>query len=212
MTQLSDYRNIVQFVCTFNCKGQKEMFMKKIKQPIQEVCSDDGDVDLTFIVMEYIVNGDIEKILNLRNTEKLRSLVLQTALIIIELGTLYHVFHGDLNSGNILVKSTNKKEMKYIVYGKEYIVQTIGIRPVFIDFGRGGFYDPRSKNKRNIIEDILTVLLVFSSYVIIPELKDRMRDVASRYAKSTKVDNLLLDIYNIFEFKYEKKLDAKFTI
>lgn len=198
MSQLSNYKNIVQIVCTFNCKGTKDMFMKHIEKPMKHLCSSHGDVDLTFIVMEYIANGDVEQVLSMNNKPKLQSLILQTAFIIIELGTLFNVFHGDLNSGNILVKTTNKKTLSYTVYGKEHIVETVGIRPVLIDFGRGGYYDPRSKNKRNIIEDILTMLLVFSSYIVIPELKDAMRKIATKYTKSTNIDNLLLDIHNMF--------------
>ena len=198
MSQLSDYKNIVQFVCTFNCKGNKDMFMKPIEKPMKYLCAANGNVDLTFIVMEYIANGDVEQVLSITNKAKLRSLILQTALIIIELGTIYHVFHGDLNSGNILVKPTHKKTLTYTVYGKEHVVETMGIRPVLIDFGRGGYYDQRSKNKRNIIEDILTMILVFSSYIVIPDLKDSMRELANKYVRSTNIDNLILDIYKMF--------------
>lgn len=196
---LQTYKNIVQYICHFECNNDIQIFMKPLGKHKPSLCNEKEDIKMKFIVMEYIHNGDIEPYLKSQNVHTLKSIILQSALIIIELGHLHNIYHGDINSGNILIKSTHKSKLTYDVFGKQYHVTTSGVRPVFIDFGRGGFYDTRSKNKRNIVDDILIMLMVFSNYISIDGMKDKIKHIVAAYERSSNIHKLLIDIETMFK-------------
>jgi serine/threonine protein kinase len=168
LQHLCHYQKIVQYVCHFSCMDKKERWIHDIlaHKPILP-CSITGTDNLAFIVMEYISNGSITDFFNVTPSfNQLKSLFLQTALLIIELGMKHKVYHGDLNSGNILLKRTHANAMiTFDMEGGMIKINTHGIRPVLIDFGRGGFYDKKAKNRSLIMDDIMIAFSMYSNWV-----------------------------------------------
>ena len=81
-------------------------------KPIQ-FCSK-GTRLLHFFVYEYIANGDISDFFTKKNDINLiKAMTLQITAVIIELALIYNVIHGDINSGNILVDTTEEKTLDY---------------------------------------------------------------------------------------------------
>lgn len=189
LQHLSSYRNIVQYVCHFSCMDTKERWMQDIvaHRPLIPCQSAKKD-ELAFIVMEYIPHGNILDFFQSTPTSKvLKSLFLQTALLIIELGMKFKIYHGDLNSGNVLLKRTKPNAtMTYEVEDRVIKVKTLGIRPVLIDFGRGGFYDKKSKNRSLIMDDIMITLSMYSNWIQDDILVQRVRDVVRKHSQWNK--------------------------
>jgi serine/threonine protein kinase len=169
-------------------------------------CSGNNEHDdpLSFMVMEYIPNGSVDLYLKSNpSLKKLQSLLVQSALLLIELGTKYKVYQGDLNSGNLLLKRTKRgTTVKYNVDKDTMIeVPTHGIRPVLIDFGRGGFYDKKSKNKSLIMDDVTILFSVYNNWIENKNVKQQLHNVISKYSSgvnSLSYQDLISDITNIF--------------
>ena len=112
-------------------------------------------------------------------------------MVIIELGSIYKISHGDLNSGNILVATTDKTKVSYMILVKKLKVDTFGILPIFLDFGRCTLYDKNTKNKYDILQDVLMIFGVFSAWMH-ADLKAKVRDFVTDQLKTNKRDLLLL--------------------
>ena len=178
MKHMHDNLNIVQYICHFSCKDQKAGLMAPlIKKWIP--CVSDGTDDMTYIIMEFVEGGNVGDFLKQCSVDAkvVVSMFNQVAHIIIEMGVKYKVYHGDLNSGNILVKSTKMSKQRFTIDGTTYVYETHGFRPVFIDFGRGGFYEKTAKNNKLICEDILTCWSVMVAWVHDVSLKQRLNEI-----------------------------------
>ena len=106
---LNNYKHVVQYICHISCNDYIKQWYKEIIKPITPCQVDNGD-SLTFIVMEYIKDGDLIDFFNKSPTlQQLESLFFQTAYIFMEIGFTYNIYHGDVNSGNILLKKTSQK-------------------------------------------------------------------------------------------------------
>jgi serine/threonine protein kinase len=192
-------RNIVKYVCDFTCNDDKSRWEFDVTQP-QKFCPPvppPGTITLLhFIVMEYIQDGDLVSFMKSSpSILQLRSLFVQCALVIIELGSIYRVRHGDLNSGNIMIKQTKQSSLTYSLNSTKYKVFTHGIMPVFIDFGRG--LEGRHVNKIDVYEDIMQLFFVMSNWVQDANIKRRIREFVGRpfYIKSSSqwphfIDNI----------------------
>lgn len=203
LQHLKKYKNIVQYVCHFSCMDNKERWMYHIvkTRPITP-CQGLGTDNLAFMVMEYIPNGDIiDFFTTMPLLRQLKSFLIQTALVIMELGMKYKVYHGDINSGNILVKHTNpNKEMTYDMEGTLVKVITHGVRPVFIDFGRGGFYDKRAKNRSLIMDDVMIAFIMFSKWIKNDPFTEAVLTIIKKHSypkKKTSFSELINDIKSI---------------
>jgi serine/threonine protein kinase len=185
MMHMHDNINIVQYVCHFSCKDDRAKLMKPNDPYIP--CKSGND-DLTFIIMEYVQGGDVGTFIK-QCTDRniILSMYVQVALSLIEMDTKYKVYHGDLNSGNILIKKAKNGKRSFDVDGKTYKVSTYGVRPVFIDFGRGGFYEKKSKNTKLIIEDVLVAWSVMTSWVQDVELKNHLNDLILKLGSSKRL-------------------------
>ena len=53
---------------------------------------------------EYIAHGDVSDFLRFpQESHVIKSIILQVACIIMQLASIYKIYHGDINSGNILI-------------------------------------------------------------------------------------------------------------
>ena len=96
--------------------------------------------------------------------EVVKTLILQTVCVIIELATIYKVCHGDLNSGNILINTTDEKTLEYKIGDEIVVIESNGIIPIIIDFGRSKFYR-EPINNQDIWYDIIMVISLINRYV-----------------------------------------------
>ena len=59
---------------------------------------------------EYIAHGDVSDFLKgNQEVSIIKSIILQVACITMQLASIYKIYHGDINSGNILIDITNEK-------------------------------------------------------------------------------------------------------
>jgi serine/threonine protein kinase len=174
---------VVKYICSYTCLDDKTRWMDKLLKP-QKTCSKDGNDKLTFIIMEYIENGDVPAFIKKASKREILSLFLTVAIAIIDISK-YNVSHGDLNSGNILLKFT-KPIIKTVKIGhKDYTFNTHGIHPLFIDFGRG--YVHQSKISQGfIIDDILTMFSVFINYIPHDDIKEDLNNMIISISKHNK--------------------------
>jgi len=196
MKALKEYRNTVHYICDFVCQDNIDRWQEPVKDA-QKFCLfsenlSSKSVNLHFIVMEYIPNGDLSHLLrHLQDTDVLTSLFLQTALVIIELGSIYKICHGDINSGNILITTTKKSTLSYSILGKPMKIKTFGHVPIFLDFGRCSLYEKITKNKYDILQDVLTAFSVYSGWMQ-PDLKVKVRDFVTNELAVNKRDLMKL--------------------
>lgn len=187
MTALKGYRNTVKYVCDFTCQDNVDRWQKNVVSP-QTFCIANGVANFHFIVMEYIHNGDLGDFFKTQqDTNILKSFFVQSALVIIELGSIYKIAHGDLNSGNILVAKTNKSSLTYNLFGTRTKVATFGVIPIFLDFGRCSKYEKHTRNKYDILQDVLLLFGIFSAWMQ-EDLKSKVRDFVANQLKSNKRD------------------------
>lgn len=180
---LQNYPHVVQYLCHFTCKDNKQRW-KKVLQTSQFACDRNGTSNLTFVVMEYLKDGSIRDLL--RNPdltlEHMQSLFLQTAFILYELGKTYHVSHGDLHTGNVLLKKTKKNTLRFLKnYDHHHDVHVFGYKVVLVDFGRGRIFSHPCET-----DDILNdIAIVFQTYInniqdIHQELSSKLMNVINK--------------------------------
>jgi serine/threonine protein kinase len=161
---LSEWPQAVQYICDFSCIDDTERWMKPIKNNAH-LCQPSGKSHIHFIVLEYIDNGDLATHLSkIKDFKELKALFIHIALTIAYLGYQYRIYHGDLNSGNILIDQTDKKYTEYTINDTMYRARTYGRLPKLIDFGRGGKYEGKI-HFSFIKDDILTMFSVMTSYI-----------------------------------------------
>lgn len=180
------YKNKFQYmlkpICLFTCYDKYEKYKNPITDPIinpiipcninsdlENSNLENSDLKLSFLVFDYLPNGDISNFINVNNITKykkqiIKSIVLQYILSIFELGLTYNVLHGDLNSGNILIKKTKQKENIFYIKNKKYNIPTYNFEPIIIDYGRANIV--KNTYDYDIIFNILTTYLqIIKHYV-----------------------------------------------
>lgn len=196
MTTLRNYPHVVQYICSFECLDDKRRW-KRALNTSQFACDPNGKHSITFIVMEYIKYGDVSKLLAKPiSKQQIYSLFMQTIFILYELGKVYCILHGDLHTGNILVKKTKQKTITYM--GK-YNVDIIGYRLVFVDFGRCvRLKKPHSTD--HILSDIVLCLDIFRNYIRDrhPNLSERLKPLLHQDVAGVNFHRFIQDITNAF--------------
>lgn len=172
LNNLNKCKYTAKLLCDFTCLDDKQRWMKPISHNHTQLCEEKGTDNLHFLVMEYIKDGTLDGFMNSlkeydeqKQNDMIRSLFLQVALAIMEIGITHKVYQGDLNSGNILLYKTSKQYTTYNVGDKKYKVKTNGFYPIIIDFGRGGIYDKKSKYIPFIIDDIIIAIMVMKAWI-----------------------------------------------
>lgn len=191
MDKLKGYTHAVQKLCDFRCQDDKTRWMRPLKRP-KSLCKPSGKDALHFVVMQFIQDGDVTKWLGSLSPSKpeILSFFAQAALVIAEVAFTYGVYHGDLNSGNILLAKTESPYQRFRILDRTYKVKTFGRTPVLIDFGRGGEYEGKPKN-RMVLDDIYIMLSVLTNYVVDQDLKGELR--AFVMSESAKKKNKVAD-------------------
>ena len=163
LERINGYRNTAILICHFSCKDNKNNYFSKIIKPIR-FCTN-GSHSLHYFVYEYIVTGDISDFFT-KNTDKpvIKSFVLQLIAVIIELAVVYRIYHGDINSGNIMVDTTEEKTLDYCIETETVTIETYGIMPKMIDYGRSHFYIDKTVSPNVVVWDIIDVLMIVNKY------------------------------------------------
>jgi serine/threonine protein kinase len=166
LKKVKDYRNTARLICHFTCKDDKTSYFRKIIKTMKPItfCSK-GTHLLHFFVYEYIANGDISDFFTKNNDINLiKAMTLQITAVIIELALVYKVIHGDINSGNIMVDTTEEKTLDYIIDGKTVEIETYGWMPKMIDYGKSRFYTDRIISPDDVWDDITNALNIIAHY------------------------------------------------
>ena len=164
--KINDYRNTAKLICDFLCNDDKNKYITKIKNHIR-FCNQ-GMSNLHFFVYEYIANGDISDFLikNSRNISAIKSIILQTVCVVIQLATMYGIYHGDINPGNILIDKTNFEMVNYQIEDETFFIKSYGFMPKMIDYGRSNFYqNQQSIPISEVWFDVIMTLGVMHPYI-----------------------------------------------
>jgi serine/threonine protein kinase len=178
---VNEYRNTAKLICDFSCKDDKNNYIAKIKKSIH-FCKNDGPDLLHFFVYEYVPNGDLSNFLikHKKNIPVIKTLILQITCVIIQLATIYKIYHGDINSGNILIDTIDDKMIDYRIEEQTFTIQTYGVMPKVIDYGRSKFYKGDIL-PQDIWDDITVALGVIYNYIENAELKKNIYNISNNF-------------------------------
>ena len=178
LKNITGFRNTAQLICNFLCNDDKNKYITKIKKQIR-FCGD-GLNKLHFFVYEYISYGDVSDFLTKnQNINVIKSLILQITCVIIQLASIYKIYHGDINTGNILIDVLNKKTIDYCIEDETFIIESFGIIPKIIDYGRSNFYKGAVPNEQVWFDIILTVGVIYP-YIQNVDLKQKVFAISNK--------------------------------
>jgi len=178
LKEVIGFRNTPRLICEFSCNDDKNKYITKMKKQIR-FCGK-GLNKLHFFVYDYIAHGDISDFLN-KNQEinVIKSLILQITCVIIQLASIYKIYHGDINTGNLLIDSINERTIDYCIEGETFIIKSHGIIPKIIDYGRSNFYKGTIPND-HVWFDVIMMLGVIYPYLQQGELKQNIFDISNK--------------------------------
>jgi serine/threonine protein kinase len=178
LEQVKGFRNTAELICHFSCNDDKNKYITKIKNQIR-FCGNGLD-KLHFFVYEYIENGDVSDFL-IKNQDVniVISVILQITCVIIQLASIYKIYHGDINSGNILIDTINEKTIDYCIDDEIFTIENHGIIPKIIDYGRSNFYK-RNISNDEVWFDIILALGIIYPYIQDNELKKKVLDISKK--------------------------------
>lgn len=178
LKKVNGFRNTPLLICDFSCNDDKNKYITKIKKQIQ-FCGN-GLHKLHFFVYEYIAHGDVSEYLT-KNQEIncIKSLILQMTCVIIQLASIYKIYHGDINSGNILIGSFIDRTIDYCIEDETFIIESHGIIPKIIDYGRSNLYKGIFLTDDVWFEIILTLGVIYP-YIQNDELKQTVLDISKK--------------------------------
>ena len=178
LEKVTGFRNTAQLICHFSCNDDKNKYVTKIKNQIR-FCSNGLD-KLHFFVYEYIEKGDVSDFLiKIQDKNIIVSLILQISCLIIQLASIYKIYHGDINSGNILIDTINEKTIDYCIEDEIFTIENHGIIPKIIDYGRSNFYKDNISNY-DVWFDIILALGIIYPYIQDKELKKKVLDISKK--------------------------------
>ena len=188
LSHLQTFENSVHKICDFTCMDDKGRWEHPVSTEVS-FCNHKKDL-LHFIVLEYIENGDLALFFESNpSLPMIASVVLQVQLAIFTLGFTYKILHGDLNSGNMLLSTTDKTRTHYRLLDKEYRIPSFGKIPVFIDYGRCRFHPTVAEVPREyVMDDVYIALSVLSVYFVSSALKTRFREFILLQSQTNQCD------------------------
>ena len=178
LKKISGFRNTAQLLCDFSCNDDKNKYITKIKKQLQ-FCGK-GVNKLHFFVYEYIEHGDVSDFLMKHHEiNQIKSLILQVTCVIIQLASLYKIYHGDINTGNILIDTINDSIIDYCIEGETFSIESYGIMPKIIDYGRSNFFKETIHNDE-VWFDVIMALGVIYTYIQNDELKQKIFAISQK--------------------------------
>lgn len=159
------YEHYVKPICIFSCNDYEDRYNTLVDVEFRNLlipCSEKSNERFTFIVYTYIGNGDISdfvKINNIQDTTIILNVIQHLLLSVADLVYNVKVIHGDLNSGNILIRKTNQTYKKYTIYGKTYTLDLFGYEPLLIDFGRSYILNDKVPIDNFVINEQISIML-----------------------------------------------------
>ncbi len=186
LQHLHEYEHVVQYICHFNCMDRISKWTKLVQeQEHAKLCSKHGDSDVTFIVMEYVKNGELISVLDKRTINEVLDMFLQVALILLKLSYDYNYIHEDLNTGNILYEKTNKRKLTFNINNKRYNVKSNGVFVKIIDFG----YSAINKHNDNdkwflVLSQVHAAFISLSNYIGSDKTRMHLRKSIATYMSS----------------------------
>jgi serine/threonine protein kinase len=196
LERINGYRNTALLICHFSCKDNKNNYFSKIIKPMKPIrfCAN-GSHSLHYFVYEYIASGNIGEFFT-KNTDKdvVKSFALQLTAVIIELASIYKIYHGDINSGNIMIDTTEEKTLDYCIENETVAIETHGIIPKMIDYGKSGFYetDVIPIPIYLVWEDITNSLCILTRYVQYDKFD---KNISALFNNDTKKFSNLTECY-----------------
>ena len=178
LEKVKGFRNTAELICHFSCNDDKNKYITKIKNQIR-FCSN-GSNKLHFFVYEYMEKGDVSNFLiKIKDVNIVISLILQITCVIIQLASIYKIYHGYINSGNILIDTINEKTIDYCIDDEIFIIENHGIIPKIIDYGRSNLYKGNISNDE-VWFDIILALGIIYPYIQDNELKKKVLDISKK--------------------------------
>ncbi len=159
LEEMKDFANSVKMLCHFGCLDDKNRWMDPVRGPVK-MCNNKKD-DLYFIVLEYL-DGDLEDFFAAASFEQVAAFFIQVVLALLEMGFEYRINHGDIHSGNVLIRYTDQEYAFYSIKGVRFKTKTQGIIPVFLDYGRSSRIYPTNEF---VVENALIAVECFKKYV-----------------------------------------------
>jgi serine/threonine protein kinase len=192
LKKINGFRNSARLICEFACEDDKNKYVTRIRKQIR-FCNNGSD-KLHFFVYEYIVHGDISDFLTKnQDIQRIKSLILQITCVFIQLASIYKIYHGDINTGNILIDSIDDKTIDYCIDDETFTIESHGIIPKIIDYGRSNFFQGNISNNEVWFEVILSFGVIYH-YIQNDVLKKRILDIA----KNTEMNLPTLKDYYIY--------------
>lgn len=179
LKRIDGYRNAVELICDFSCDDDKKKYISKIKHKMKFCMG--GEDKIHIFVYKYIEYGDIsDYLIKIKDANIIKSVIIQMACIIIELASKYNIFHGDLNSGNILIDKTNEEIIKYKIDNELIEIPSYGIIPKIIDFGKSRFFNESLPLRNNDIwYDIINFIGVIANYIKNKDVKNKLDKITN---------------------------------
>jgi len=202
--------NFIKFYCYFKCLNNLDNITINTS-----LCAESGS-EQGIIVMPYYNVGQIDKYKWTRsNFTMFKSVLKHTIFSLLYAYEKYGFIHRDTHLGNILLKTTKKKQIKY---NHEIILEVDGMLPIIMDFDRSIITTDKTKDEslKLIYMDIKRILLLSSSECDIKTNIDENISKINKYiSESTPVSKdtyiiiaSIIDNMNILFIKSEMKLPS----
>ena len=112
--QLQDFPNFIRYYCNFNCLDTKENLEGLVNGYLRKICTSDGNINIGVLIMPYYILGDIESYTwRESELELLKNVLKQICFSLMYAYERIGFLHNDEHLGNILLRITNKKSLKY---------------------------------------------------------------------------------------------------
>jgi hypothetical protein len=112
--KLQEFLNFIRYYCNFNCLDTANNLENLVNSYLKKICTNDGKINIGVLVMPYYILGDIESYA-WRESELglLKNVLKQICFSLMYAYERIGFLHNDEHLGNILLRITNKKSLKY---------------------------------------------------------------------------------------------------
>ena len=112
--QLQDFPNFIRYYCNFNCLDTKDNLENLVNGRLKSVCTDGGKINIGVLVMPYYILGDIGNyVWREQDLGILKNVLKQICFGLMYAYEKVGFLHNDEHLGNILLRITNKKSIRY---------------------------------------------------------------------------------------------------